>query len=53
MDYDFLSVESEREQGDPGIKPLKAGGSRSVSSAVRICACSSLHQVRDPAFSSF
>lgn len=50
----FVKGKRKREQGDPGRKPLKAGGSRSVSSTVRICAleCSLSDQLRNPVFSS-
>lgn len=50
----FVGEKKERSRRDSGIKPLKAGGSRSVSSSVRICAatCSPSDQLRNPAFSS-
>lgn len=59
MEYDFffffcVKGEIKKEQGDPGIKPLKAGGCRSVRSTIRSCAlaCSPSDQLRNPAFSS-
>lgn len=47
--YFFVRGETKREQGDPGIKPLKAGGSRSVISTVRISvsACCPSDQLRN------